>query len=118
MAKGLRTPWPLGLHFFSYDFQVNFLSVVDFLWGFPLRQNLLPVIAEPFISPLLFTITPGKKLILQKVKKIGILGIFFFSSILFKITCIVLKVDELSVLSSEGLPLPDDYSRHHLPELI
>ena len=53
-----------------------------------------------------------------KSEKIGILGIFFFSSILFKITCIVLKVDELSVLSSEGLPLPDDYSRHHLPELI
>ena len=53
-----------------------------------------------------------------KSEKIGILGIFFFSSILFKITCIVLKVDELSVLSSEGLPLPDDYSRHHLPESI
>ena len=58
-----------GPAFFSCDFQVNFLSVVDFLWDFPLGQHVLPVIAEPFISPLLFTITPGKKFILQRVKK-------------------------------------------------
>ena len=30
------------------------------------------------------------------------------------LTCIVLKVDELAVLSSEGLPLSDDHSGHHL----
>ena len=30
------------------------------------------------------------------------------------LTCIVLEVDELAVLSSEGLPLSDDHSGHHL----
>ena len=30
------------------------------------------------------------------------------------LTCIVLEGDELAVLSSEGLPLSDDHSGHHL----
>merc|ERR1712185_780339 len=45
-------------------------------------------------------------------------GALHLPLVVYNYSCIVLKVDELPVLSSEGLPLPDDYSRHNLfPQL-
>merc|ERR1712051_572069 len=41
-------------------------------------------------------------------------GTLHLSLVVYNHSCIVLKVDELSILSSECLPLSDDYSRHHL----
>merc|ERR1719384_2521785 len=45
-------------------------------------------------------------------------GTLHLPLVVYNHSCIVLKVDELPVLSSERLPLSDDYSRHHLfPQL-
>merc|ERR1719460_3284042 len=45
-------------------------------------------------------------------------GTLHLPLVVYNHSCIVLKVDELSVLSSERLPLTDDHSRHHLfPQL-